>query len=172
MVFQPTLPLRGATPPFFLLSWIKSFNPRSPCGERPQTNTPLRQSHGFQPTLPLRGATRARWCSRFASPFQPTLPLRGATANGRPPRTPRYRFNPRSPCGERRVARQHRLRELAVSTHAPLAGSDTSRCRAISSSRSFNPRSPCGERLTTCVSVPASVVFQPTLPLRGATYCP
>ena len=34
----------------------------------------------------------------------------------------------------------------------------------------FNPRSPCGERQLPQSSVGAPAMFQPTLPLRGATF--
>ena len=33
----------------------------------------------------------------------------------------------------------------------------------------FNPRSPCGERLSSRTALMALVLFQPTLPMRGAT---
>ena len=123
--FQPTLPLRGATP----------RASTHPCGQVP-----------FQPTLPLRGATEHGEQFVLATEFQPTLPLRGATLgelrhektnvvsthaplagsdDGAPIGERRIlRFNPRSPCGERRgIAAASRLRLC------------------------FNPRSPCGERL-------------------------
>ena len=58
-----------------------------------------------------------------------------------------YGFNPRSPCGERRCILRDRRRDLLVSTHAPLAGSD------ISEFFQFK----------------VLFQFQPTLPLRGAT---
>ena len=100
----------------------------------------------FQPTLPLRGATLGRSSMvRRERGFNPRSPCGERRAPGRATR-PGRGFNPRSPCGERPSPRP---------TYRPM--------------RRFNPRSPCGERLTTCVSVPASVVFQPTLPLRGAT---
>ena len=60
----------------------------------------------FQPTLPLRGATGAGdGVADALDQFQPTLPLRGAT-------------------------REDHARHLhaAVSTHAPLAGSDATSC--------------------------------------------
>ena len=58
----------------------------------------------------------------------------------------RRNFNPRSPCGERRgnIARN------GNHTH-------------------FNPRSPCGERPSKLLTVSFSSIFQPTLPVRGAT---
>ena len=103
--FQSTLPVRRATncgrfvrfryiisihapraeSDIWVLSnqrYIFDFNPRSPCGERPDMFLNQRSSFVFQSTLPVRRATRL-W--RFVGCL--------------------YRnFNPRSPCGERRVA--------------------------------------------------------------------
>ena len=128
-VFQSTFPLRGATtrrdktadaekisihvplagsdkpldppaPP------TRNFNPRSPCGERPDSHTVTASGSIFQSTFPLRGATFPVAVWRYAadisihvplagsdpmlestslstSPFQSTLPLRGATWRGR-----------------------------------------------------------------------------------------
>ena len=56
-------------------------------------------------------------------------------------------FNPRSPHGERRRARGTQVAEMAISIHAPRTGSDA---------------------LTIC-PVCNAVIFQSTLPARGAT---
>ena len=58
-----------------------------------------------------------------------------------------FRFNPRSPCGERPQQLERVLVVLGVSTHAPLAGSDFKFVHLLEISW-----------------------FQPTLPLRGATF--
>ena len=142
----------------------------------------------FQPTLPLRGATPPSLPAVSSSNlFQPTLPLRGATApcpirDGRRPS-----FNPRSPCGERRAAggmtwRRHRSFNprspcgerhphdfvrpdvRLVSTHAPLAGSDSWPRGSGRAARGFNPRSPCGERLPVGSVVWGSNSFNPRSP--------
>ena len=103
--FQPTLPVRGATRPVQLLALpvlisthapragsdaasagkdgrAIDFNPRSPCGERPDGGGAARAVSRFQPTLPVRGATCSRMISWFSTIFQPTLPVRGATHDG------------------------------------------------------------------------------------------
>ena len=103
--FQPTRPLRGAThsgrghgrTP-------QDFNPRAPCGARPQVAINRVFNFTFQPTRPLRGATaddvdelillgistHAPLAGRDGPgqsgadailKFQPTRPLRGATAD-------------------------------------------------------------------------------------------
>ncbi len=122
--FQPTLPLRGATTKSAY--WVKfsnGFNPRSPCGERllPCTYTP--HAEGFNPRSPCGERQRPPPNTVSSVLFQPTLPLRGAT------------------CGRRPA-----LPGAWVSTHAPLAGSDSTFLDMIKTMLGFNPRSPCGER--------------------------
>ena len=145
--FQPTLPLRGATRPLGFFARLPRFNPRSPCGERQAARSSSRPSScRFNPRSPCGERPFAALLWRV---------------------TPR--FNPRSPCGERppglRLGGRFRLFQptlplrgatlvpvglrdlLPVSTHAPLAGSDTGRRFTHGIAMSFNPRSPCGERL-------------------------
>ena len=59
-----------------------------------------------------------------------------------------------------------------VSTHAPLAGSDYS-ATEYCARQSVSTHAPlAGSDLRGCGFLPRPVVFQPTLPLRGATSCP
>ena len=213
--FQSTHPLRGATgEPSVLLgdlvisihaplagcdassgprSWSPThFNPRTPCGVRPDEAQKPSSFIVFQSTHPLRGATRSRegaargqqisihaplagcdsqaqHAPADAEKFQSTHPLRGATGQAGP--TPA---------------------ECEISIHAPLAGCDRPRATGASRSRYFNPRTPCGVRRRgrgdqqgqkeisihaplagcdprSCGSVPPRSAFQSTHPLRGAT---
>ena len=58
LVFQSTLPARGATGiAAVLLFGGRHFNPRSPRGERPKVVVTASRSRIFQSTLPARGAT-------------------------------------------------------------------------------------------------------------------
>ena len=169
LLFQSTLPLRGATwdcsgvspagcisihaPPtgsdrlrFEQSRFLLDFNPRSPYGERPALLDALSSLWPFQSTLPLRGATWTQTCTRRLSTY----------------------FNPRSPYGERRTARdgindittfqstlplrgatsasRHRGPQSRISIHAPPTGSDGERPGPLHKSTYFNPRSPYGER--------------------------
>ena len=214
VIFQPTLPARGATAQLVRAdghltisthaprtgsdpscrprrSWRSDFNPRSPHGERHSGSWSAagagdfnpRSPHGerlgdggvfdvrrlFQPTLPARGAThvnafiaRAGLISTHAPRtgsdlfnifnyvrfllFQPTLPARGATSFVEP------------------------LEVLfAISTHAPRTGSDYRYLMLAYIERNFNPRSPHGERQRHFGNIQFQLLFQPTLPARGAT---
>ena len=125
LVFQPTRPLRGATTACSLiLGSFYDFNPRAPCGARPVILPLVEFSKIFQPTRPLRGATQ--W----------------AVAAPRP---------------------------AFISTHAPLAGRDAGRPVSWAAPFYFNPRAPCGARLSTSGKRNRRPRFQPTRPLRGAT---
>ena len=167
------------------------FNPRSPCGERPNLAPFLSSSFVFQSTLPVRGATIIRCVVNLHRlRFQSTLPVRGATcrlyrdaqrfaisihapragSDTQLRRADRQKghFNPRSPCGERHLDSIGSTKRY-ISIHAPRAGSDHISIVLSSCNVYFNPRSPCGERRLYAESRLAEYKFQSTLPVRGAT---
>ena len=135
----------------------------------------------------LKGLRRYSLTTRF----QPTLPVRGATPRKITPQLFTFDFNPRSPCGERLTCISSSVSCIAISTHAPRAGSDIASYinwfrppyfnpRSPCGERRiggypcvlfcyFNPRSPCGERPACTQSIFVFGLFQPTLPVRGAT---
>ena len=165
--FQPTLPLRGATaadPRGAPLGVVSTHAPLAGSDghareaqdhEAVSTHAPLAGSdkgqrvrhrlHHVSTHAPLAGSDSppASW-PPSSSRFNPRSPCGERPRRGRRRRTG-SRFNPRSPCGERRGGATENSQHT-VSTHAPLAGSDSIKWRAESTSR-----------------------FQPTLPLRGAT---
>ena len=122
------------------------FNPRSPCGERPDAESTSLSTSPFQSTLPLRGATSATNLWHHACMISIHAPPAGSDCFGVSGLALFVYFNPRSPCGERRGTRavRHRFQD-------------------------FNPRSPCGERPVRECALSVVVLFQSTLPLRGAT---
>ena len=62
-------------------------------------------------------------------------------------------------------------RPMIISIHTPLAGSDPLTSGISMVAKNFNPHSPCGERLADPNLIyPGQVLFQSTLPLRGATF--
>ena len=149
LLFQPTLPARGATRRSRTTessSIISTHAPRtgSDTIQILQITLPV----AFQPTLPARGATR--WLCA----------LLGTAAD----------FNPRSPHGERPWRCWLRQPTPGISTHAPRTGSDGESVPASAQPRHFNPRSPHGERLVSRIASSAFSRFQPTLPARGATH--
>ena len=100
----------------------------------------------FQSTRPLRGATRLSPSRRRSQSISIHAPLAGRDGFRGCVGHRDTDFNPRAPCGARRV----------------LPSSCTLQCH-------FNPRAPCGARLWTFSSADRPLGFQSTRPLRGAT---
>ena len=145
--FQSTLSLRRATgQPMCPVRLFDHFNPRSPCGERPDSFWGLLRFIQFQSTLSLRRATSGRAnCSA-----SPRISIHALLAESDP-----------APFGSISIAG-------LISIHALLAESDGTvtgtfadvlfqstlslrratchRDRGNSRVTDFNPRSPCGER--------------------------
>ena len=102
--------------------------------------------------------------------FQPTRPLRGATNAAVREADACDDFNPRAPCGARRVARAVPCCTARISTHAPLAGRDE-RHHMINVKRyAISTHAPLAGRDAKALNqVTRPKPFQPTRPLRGAT---
>ena len=107
-------------------------------------------------------------CSRPNS-FQSTLSLRRATSTAYEKYKKVMNFNPRSPCGERRIFHADFLKHRVISIHALLAESDQGRRGYRIPTLHFNPRSPCGERPSLVPAQLSTSAFQSTLSLRRAT---
>ena len=145
------------------------FNPRSPCGERPNTPDGFTLTFGFQSTLPMRGATLLQYVAfKPRGNFNPRSPC----GERLPAMTISWAFcyfNPRSPCGERLSHPRSVLWIQCISIHAPHAGSDRFWRGSNTGRADFNPRFPCGERPWRQRRAGLRSGFQSTLPMRGAT---
>ena len=122
------------------------FNPRAPCGARLQVTAGTRHLLPFQSTRPVRGATRFYLNDEPYEVVSIHAPRAGRDLGGRYSSTYHSCFNPRAPCGARRV-------------QSPFPAGLTS----------FNPRAPCGARLTHFACLSLNYLFQSTRPVRGAT---
>ena len=190
-IFQSTHPLRGATkaeahtltiPVISIhaplagcddfeqasLADAGNFNPRTPCGVRPdrvKAATPIKQ---FQSTHPLRGATCKELDDIADKRISIHAPLAGCDRLC-PVDTGNLRFQSTHPLrGATRLTTDTPKNNL-ISIHAPLAGCD-SRCSSSEiPNRYFNPRTPCGVRRAAVQGGRYGVEFQSTHPLRGAT---
>ena len=167
------------------------FNPRAPCGARPMTLPFSPSAQRFQSTRPMRGATGRRDEAARLEGVSIHAPHAGRdfippSFGGR-----NKSFNPRAPCGARRLSTQllHVEEEfqstrpmrgatgldamadrfVGVSIHAPHAGRDPSAICPRRLVMSFNPRAPCGARLFARQVCHALSMFQSTRPMRGAT---
>ena len=127
--------------------WRNYFNPRSPCGERPEPGTTAAYYPPFQSTLPLWGATKVISVSKWELPisihappvgsdgrlasalwrksqFQSTLPLWGATPQLAYRMSMDYIFQSTLPLWGATMDGDIRERLAAISIHAPPVGSD------------------------------------------------
>ena len=144
--FQSTPPVRGATMRSMLAHQAEQdFNPRPPCGGRPSPyagdswaerisihapragGDPLTALTGsirlFQSTPPVRGATcQAHSMTPTELPFQSTPPVRGATRVSKAPRARTAHFNPRPPCGGRRLQRRFAAMRKRFQSTPPVRG--------------------------------------------------
>ena len=94
----------------------------------------------------------------------------GATTRPAPVPATIWNFNPRSPCGERRLFIDEATQFTEeISIHAPRVGSDCAWEIWFTTRTDFNPRSPCGERRRWQSSRRSPCKFQSTLPVWGAT---
>ena len=140
-------PLTGSDSPKGLTKTVlRNFNPRSPYGER-----------------------RSFRCLQFRTvPFQSTLPLRGATLFKRSRDNP-GKISIHAPLtGSDRICSPN-ASNVFISIHAPLTGSDARVGMLDLWHPDFNPRSPYGERRVDKPGSWTELLFQSTLPLRGAT---
>ena len=104
LLFQSTRPLRGATTldnrscnqPYH-------FNPRAPCGARRRSEPALHLPPEFQSTRPLRGATLLVLGHVVVCGISIHAPLAGRDDKEATEVEVDLYFNPRAPCGARRI---------------------------------------------------------------------
>ena len=142
------------------------FNPRTPCGVRPYIRTTFNDRDAISIHAPHAGCDLKRLCRRqFARQFQSTHPMRGATTRYLTHLMQLKNFNPRTPCGVRRVyvypARQ--LQKRFQSTH-PMRGATSRDMIANIEADNFNPRTPCGVRRARFLCLTKSTNFNPRTP--------
>ena len=124
-IFQSTHPVRGATKCPLKITKnmeISIHAPRAGCDARQSLRRLLLCK--FQSTHPVRGATQYLLGNGAVFGFQSTHPVRGATRSAAAAVVYATDFNPRTPCGVRRLTRFR-----------------------LTTRENFNPRTPCGVRL-------------------------
>ena len=125
---------------------ICSFNPRTPCGVRPDYYGISFIHDAFQSTHSLRSATGRPPGDGFIQPVS-IHALLAECDKGVIGRLDVYAsFNPRTPCGVRLAPSLWALTMFRVSIHALLAECDEVTWFREKLESSFNPRTPCGVR--------------------------
>ena len=98
------------------------FNPRSPCGERPGASRRSLALYIFQSTLPVWGATIGRCHVAHLAAISIHAPRVGSDRPSSASTPSRANFNPRSPCGERRLKRYGKRLLASFQSTLPVWG--------------------------------------------------
>ena len=142
--------MRGATRLPGLSTPVRAnFNPHSPCGERRFSHLPITKYVLISIHTPHAGSDWNGPADNNGVAISIHTPHAGSDVPKEPFYYHKYHFNPHSPCGERRRWSWTGVRRSY-----------------------FNPHSPCGERLNLELFAVLVIVFQSTLPMRGATAAP
>ena len=212
--FQSAHPVRGATITPSMFTLVSAyFNPRAPCGAR-QTRIEFASDNiKFQSTRPVWGATTSAGSQSVRGLISIHAPRVGRDAyklrkwfdmaiSIHAPRVGRDRvasmerrgrnyFNPRAPCGARRIHNGRKrlwwrfqstrpvwgatltnpstLSSIIFQSTRPVWGA-TRRCSCEKLTRTyFNPRAPCGARPKVRTVRKGQEAFQSTRPVWGAT---
>ena len=143
--FNPRAPC-GARPLHRGAGRCKSdFNPRAPCGARHDDGQNSRHKVDFNPRAPCGARLPSCAAVIIAPRFQPTRPLRGAT--GLPARRPCAEpISTHAPLAGRDTTFEQAVDKLTISTHAPLAGRDMATATQVVSTQSISTHAPLAGR--------------------------
>ena len=125
----------------------------------------------FQSTLPVRGATQKAELEAALGAISIHAPRAGSDKK-RWGASRGLKISIHAPRAGSDIGMEEATHFSEISIHAPRAGSDARfRCFLLLC-QNFNPRSPCGERPTRAIVLASILLFQSTLPVRGATSSP
>ena len=147
----------------------RNFNPRAPCGARPETNKPLKTAGKFQSTRPVRGATSDGSAGRPCGPISIHAPRAGRDIYLVPQVGVLFVISIHAPRAGRDCGLRIKPRGKGISIHAPRAGRDGYRGLAIYFTKiSIHAPRAGRDRRPDLLSGMLSG-FQSTRPVRGAT---
>ena len=194
LLFQPTLPARGATPcgcHIHVGQAISTHAPRT--GSDVHTSKTRKGYHDisthaprtgsdvlcpcvdcldfyFNPRSPHGERLFADFNAILPQQFQPTLPARGATQAGESANEQSGISTHAPRTGSDAQAELSRANQQTISTHAPRTGSDRAVFWFCVIASAFQPTLPARGATCSCRCCFArAYLFQPTLPARGAT---
>ena len=100
----------------------RCFNPRAPCGARLRTDSDGGRGGVFQSTRPVRGATTVNTNYKQYELVSIHAPRAGRDRACLCSREDDNRFNPRAPCGARRLVEVRRLKAAMFQSTRPVRG--------------------------------------------------
>ena len=162
--------MRGATGRYWAHNMgFDDFNPRSPCGERHHYVNGKSSPNEISTHAPHAGSDEAKPQLLERMSISTHAPHAGSDPVFEKSIHADADFNPRSPCGERLLNPIFFVTAEGISTHAPHAGSDVPFRCSYHWYLLFQPTLPMRGATPCCRSCPRWRQFQPTLPMRGAT---
>ena len=145
--FQPTPPLRGATPQIPGQTGMDGFQPTPPARGATRPDGAVSVHCRISTNAPCKGGDSAGTLTSGKQYYFNQRPLQGggdmSISAGR--RSP-YNFNQRPLQGGRRYPNLQRLHHWTISTNAPCKGGDPRPCWRRTAPKNFNQRPPCGGR--------------------------
>ncbi len=125
---------------------VGSISIHAPLAGRDSTSNLPRATTPISIHAPLAGRDKTRGeRTRTLGYFNPRAPCGARRLSASSGAKCEY-FNPRAPCGARRIGRNMLEALVNISIHAPLAGRDQELLCQQRSQCNFNPRAPCGAR--------------------------
>ena len=129
LIFQSTRPVWGATRcSWRIRSCASNFNPRAPCGARPRRDGRDPRGDRFQSTRPVWGATPHAQCSQGGRIISIHAPRVGRDRDLLAVSSVRRHFNPRAPCGARRIEDISKHHALLFQSTRPVWGATCAVC--------------------------------------------
>ena len=149
ITFQPTRPLRGATVYDNFYQMIKKISTHAPLAGRDDTqgSTLTRRSHNFNPRAPCGARPQGYKAALCYGWISTHAPLAGRDQTAPQERSYSIYFNPRAPCGARRSRKARSSDSTHFNPRAPCGARPFRRRDPARSALYFNPRAPCGARL-------------------------
>ena len=164
-LFQPTRPLRGATGSAPQRLITRQISTHAPLAGRDAFVAHRAHRHAISTHAPLAGRDRC-WVlpCRAQSYFNPRAPCGARLSRASAGVSCFCIFQPTRPLRGATAVSVRMAADVAISTHAPLAGRDRSSAGARQSRTHFNPRAPCGARPTTRATMAIRRYFNPRAP--------
>ena len=163
--------MRGATRPWAPPAGPSlHFNPRSPCGERPDLLLTLGRVFDISIHAPRAGSDRRLWQRDPRTlPISIHAPRAGSDISRSPIHSLMPDFNPRSPCGERRGKYGETIDAMEFQSTLPVRGATSGSSPSYPSEARFQSTLPVRGATGVKRTFAGLVEFQSTLPVRGAT---